>query len=66
METEEPLKTVCLAAYCTDDREDMKTAIECLIEAAYTREIVPSFIDLYLTTHNGWELTLWGYTIKYG
>ena len=66
MEVEELQEAVCLAAYCTDDREGLKTAINCLIDEAYTREIVPSLIDFYLTTSNEWALTLYGYPIKHG
>lgn len=59
-------KAVCLAAYCTDDREDLKTAIKSLIDEAYTREIVPSLIYLYLKPRNEWEVRLWGYPIEHG
>ena len=65
MAVEELPKALCFTAYCTDDREDLKTAVACLIDEACAREIVPSFIDLYLTTRNEWELTLWGYTTNH-
>ena len=54
-------EAVCLAAYCTDDREDLKAAIKCLIDEAYTREIVPSFIDFHLRARDELSLTLYGY-----
>lgn len=70
MGIDELQESVCLAAYCADDREDLKTAIKSLIDAAYTREIVPSLINLNFSTGNGWgnewEVTLWGYPINHG
>ena len=52
---------VCLEAYCTDDKEDLKKAIKSLIDEAYTREIVPSFIDFHLIANNELSLTLYAY-----
>ena len=61
MDTKELLDTVCIRAYCDNDKEDLKTAIEILVDEAYAREITPSFIDLHLTADNEFAVTLYGY-----
>jgi hypothetical protein len=52
---------VCIEASCVDDRDDLSKAIKCLLSEAYTKEIVPSFIDFNLITPDELSLTLYGY-----
>lgn len=52
---------VCLEASCVDDRDDLSEAVRSLLREAYTKEIVPSFIDFNLITPDGLSLTLYGY-----
>ena len=61
MDIETLQSALCLAAYCTDDKEDLKASILLLIDEAYRREIVPSFIDFYLTGNDEWAVTLYAY-----
>lgn len=48
-------------AHCENDKEDLKRAIGLLVDEAYTREIIPSFIDFDLTVNNELAVTLYGY-----
>jgi hypothetical protein len=52
---------VCLVAYSPDDREDLETSVRFLIDEAYIRQIVPSYIDFNLTAKNEFSVTLYGY-----
>jgi hypothetical protein len=52
---------ICLVAYSHDDREDLKTSVRFLINEAYVRQIVPSYIDFNLTAKNEFSVTLYGY-----
>jgi hypothetical protein len=61
MDTRELVDTVCIRAYCDNDKRDLKRAIEILVEEAYTREITPAFIDFQFTIDNEFAVTLYGY-----
>jgi len=52
---------VCLLAYSPDDRENLKTSVRFLLDEAYIRQIVPSYIDFNLTAKNEFAVTLYGY-----
>lgn len=52
---------VCLEASCVDDRDNLSMTIKCLLSEAYTKEIVPSFIDFSRVNSNEMSLTLYGY-----
>ena len=52
---------VCLEASCVDDRDDLNRTIRGLLSEAYTKEIVPSFIDFNLIHPDELSLTLYGY-----
>jgi hypothetical protein len=52
---------VYLTAYSPDDRENLKTSVRVLLDEAYTRQIVPSYIDFNLTANNELAVTLYGY-----
>lgn len=61
MDTRELLETICIRAYCENDKEDLKAAIRSLVDEAYTREITPSFVDFQHTANNELAVTLYGF-----
>ncbi len=61
MELELLKEAVCLATYSPDDSEHLKTTVRFLVGEAYTKQIVPSYIDFNLTANNEFAVTLYGY-----
>jgi len=61
LDIEELTDAICIRAYCGNDREDLKTAIGSLVDEAYAREIIPSFIDFNPAANNELAVTLYGY-----
>ena len=61
MNTEIMQDAVCLGACCVDDRDDLNRTIGCLVCEAYTREIVPSFIDFNITANDEISVRLYAY-----
>ena len=61
----EIIDSLCLRAYCKNDKENLGVAIRHLVDEAYEREIIPSFIDFHNVAGNELMLTLYGYPGSY-